>query len=334
MAAEMAEQPARLADLISRRSELQPPVRRLFERPFAGTVVVARGSSDHAATCGRYLLEIATRRPVASASPSVHLLYKADVDFTGYVVIAASQSGRTPEIAEVLSRAAAGGARTIAITNDDESPLAEAAQVVIGLRTGEERAVPATKTVTAELVAFALIAEALGPIGSDEGSWSELPERIAEDLDDVEPALDIARWLSTHNRVATVARGMLYGAAAECALKLEETTSFLTTSFSSADLRHGPIAIASTGIPMLALSHPGPAEADIAELVVDLTERGASVRLAGPVDGSSLSWDRDAPEALATVHAVVRGQQIALELARLLGRDPDNPAGLSKVTIT
>ena len=134
--------------------------------------------------------------------------------------------------------------------------------------------------------------------------------------------------------MATVARGLLYGAAGECALKLEETTSFLTTSFSSADLRHGPIAIASTGLPVLALSHPGPAADDMGDLVADLRVRGASVRVAGPVEGSSIRWDEDAPEALATVHAVVRGQQIALELARLLGRDPDSPAGLSKVTIT
>jgi glucosamine--fructose-6-phosphate aminotransferase (isomerizing) len=334
MAAEMAEQPERLAALIGRRRELQPAIRELFEPPFAGTVVVARGSSDHAATCGRYLLEISSRRPVASASPSVHLLYGADVDFTGYVVIAASQSGRTPEIASVLSQAAESGARTIAVTNDDGSPLAEVARVVIGLGTGAERAVPATKTVTAELVAFAMIAEAVGPIGVEEKSWRSLPEHVAEDLDDAQPAADLAGWLSTEDRVATVARGLLYGAAAECALKLEETTSYLTTSFSSADLRHGPIAIASTGLPMLALSHPGPAEEDIRDLVDDLRERGASVRVAGPVEGSSILWDEDVPEALATVHAVVRGQQIALELARLLGRDPDSPAGLSKVTIT
>ena len=112
------------------------------------------------------------------------------------------------------------------------------------------------------------------------------------------------------------------------------TTSILSTAFSSADLRHGPIAIVSTGIAMLAFSHPGPAAEDVHGLVADLIARGGSVRVAGPVAGSSARWSDRAPEALAPVLAVVRGQQVALELARLRGRDPDSPAGLTKVTIT
>lgn len=335
MEAEMAEQPEALAALIGRRAQFQPELARCFEAPLAGTVVVARGSSDHASTCGRYLLEIATKRPVTSASPSVHLLYVAEVDFSGYVVIAVSQSGRTPEIAAVLERAKVSGGRTIAITNDADSPLAEIADAVISLDAGAEKAVPATKTVTAEIVAFAVIAAAVGDIGVVEDHWAALPSQVADVVRDVEPSRALAGWLSgADHRFVTVARGLLYGAAAECALKVEETTSILSTAFSSADLRHGPIAIASTGIPILALAHPGPASEDIRALVADLRLRGASVRLAGPVAGSSADWSPEAPEAFAPVLAVVRGQQLALELARLRGRDPDSPEGLTKVTIT
>jgi glucosamine--fructose-6-phosphate aminotransferase (isomerizing) len=136
------------------------------------------------------------------------------------------------------------------------------------------------------------------------------------------------------HRFATVARGYLYGAAAESALKVEETTSILSTAFSAADLRHGPIAIASTGIPILAFTHPGRAFQDMEDLVADLRERDASVRVVGPVSDSSAPWSAEAPEALAPVLAVVRGQQLALELARLHGRDPDSPHGLTKITIT
>jgi glucosamine--fructose-6-phosphate aminotransferase (isomerizing) len=335
MQSEMAEQPGALAALIGRRAVLQPEVARCFGPPLAGTVIVARGSSDHAATCGRYLLEIATRRPVASASPSVHLLYGADVDFSGYVVIAVSQSGRTPEIAAVLERAKASGGRTIAITNDASSPLAEIADALISLDAGEEKAVPATKTVTAEIAAFALIAEAVGDVGITDRHWAALPGQVADVIADIEPARALAGWVSEQDsRFVTVARGFLYGAAAECALKIEETTSILSTAFSSADLRHGPIAIASGGMPILALAHPGPAADDICDLVTDLRSRGASVRVAGPVPGTSASWPSEAPEALAPVLAVVRGQQLALEVARALGRDPDSPRGLTKVTIT
>jgi glucosamine--fructose-6-phosphate aminotransferase (isomerizing) len=126
----------------------------------------------------------------------------------------------------------------------------------------------------------------------------------------------------------------LYGAAQEVALKIEETTSRFTAAFSAADLRHGPIAIAFNGPPVLAFSHPGPASADVAAVVAELQERGASTRLAGPVSGTDLSWPASAPEVLAPVLAVVRGQQLALALARRLGLDADAPPGLTKVTIT
>lgn len=125
MAAEMAEQPDVLAGLIARRRELASRVRGVLPSALAGIVLIARGSSDHAAIYGRYLLELATGRPVALAAPS--LLYDAGVDYRGYLAIGVSQSGRTPEIVTVLERARAAGARTLGITNVPGSPLAEVA---------------------------------------------------------------------------------------------------------------------------------------------------------------------------------------------------------------
>jgi glucosamine--fructose-6-phosphate aminotransferase (isomerizing) len=334
MAAEMAEQPARLAALLDRADEIAGAVRAIRPEPLAGTVLVARGSSDHAATVGRYLLELATGRPVGSASPSVHHLYRADVDFTGYLVVAISQSGRTPEITDLLHRAAARGGRAVAITNDAASPLAAAAEVVVDLGAGDEVAVPATKTVTAQLVAFALLASAFGDVGLDATARATLPETVADVLADPEPADRLAGELAGAPHLVTVARGLLYGAAEETALKVEETTSVLTSALSAADLRHGPIAIAASGVPVLALAHPGPAAADVLSLAADLGRRGAQVRLAGPVDGTALPWPAGVPEVVAPVLAVVRGQQLAWHLARRLGRDPDAPQGLTKVTAT
>lgn len=333
MAYEMAEQPARLGQLIARRHAIFGRVAPLFARPLAGTVIVARGSSDHAATTGRYLLEAATRRPVSSASPSIHTLYGVDVDYEGYVVVAVSQSGRTPEIATVLDRARGRGARTIAVTNDDTSPLADAAEAVVPLGAGEETAVPATKTVTAELVAFGLLAEAAGaPVPPL--AWDELPGQVADVLSDPGPVDDLVGWLVDAKRLATLARGPLSGPAEETALKLQETTSLLASAFSAADLRHGPIALAASGIRVLALAHPGPAGEDVLDLCHDLGGRGADVRIVGPVAGATCGWAAEAPEQLAPVLAVVRGQQLALGLSRALGLDADQPAGLTKVTAT
>jgi glutamine---fructose-6-phosphate transaminase (isomerizing) len=183
-------------------------------------------------------------------------------------------------------------------------------------------------------VAFALIAQAVRDIGFGPQVRDRLSGQVAAVLDDPGPAAEVAAWLAGRTRLAAVARGLLYGAAAEAALKIEETTSLFATAYSAADLRHGPIAVAATGLPVLAFAHPGPAAADVAELARDLRHRGADVRLAGPVDGSALPWPAEAPEVAAPVLAVVRAQQVALALARRLGRDPDEPGGLHKVTVT
>jgi glucosamine--fructose-6-phosphate aminotransferase (isomerizing) len=261
-------------------------------------------------------------------------MYGAGTDFTGYLVIAVSQSGRTPEIVRSLQAARAAGGRTVAVTNDRDSELAQVAEFPLYLDMGIERAVPATKTVTGEMVAFGLIAQAVRDIGFGAPVRDLLPGQVAEVLGDTGPADEVAGWLAGRNLLATVARGLLYGAAGEAALKIEETTSLFATAYSAADLRHGPIAVAATGLPVLAFAHPGPAAADVAELARDLRDRGADVRLAGPVDGSALPWPAGAPEVAAPVLAVVRAQQLALALARRLGRDPDQPGGLRKITVT
>jgi glucosamine--fructose-6-phosphate aminotransferase (isomerizing) len=334
MAAEMAEQPDRLGSLLDRADEVAAMVHDLSPRPLAATVLIARGSSDHAATTGRYLLEMATGRPVSSAAPSVQTHYRSRVDYSGCLVVAVSQSGRTPEIVTSAERARAAGGRVVAITNEDDSPLAGVADAVLALGVGEEEAVPATKTVTAQLAAFALLAQAFDDVGFDLPARTALPSAVAALIADPGPADELAGWLASTDRLVTVARGLLSGAGAETALKIEETTSLFATAYSAADLRHGPIAIATDGLPVLALAHPGPVADDVLSLVDDLRRRGADVRVAGPVAGTSLPWPAEVPEVSATVLAVVRAQQVALALARRLGRDPDSPQGLTKVTRT
>lgn len=339
MTAEMAEQPAVLERLIARADAIGDAVRAVAPRPFAGTTIVARGSSDHASVVGRYLLELATGRPVSLAAPSLHLLYGARVDYAGQLAIAVSQSGRTPEIVTTLRRLREAGARGLAITNDAGSELAAAADALLALEAGEELAVPATKTVTAQLLAFALLARGLAGVGAagslpfSDADLAALPGAVATVLADPDPARRAAAALSDATRLVVTARGLLYGAVLEAALKLQETSAVAADAFSSADLRHGPIAIVGEGFPVLALSAPGPAQEDVAELVATLRERGARVLTIGCDDDADLPLPPVA-EALAPIVAVVRGQQLARELALARGRDPDAPAGLRKVTVT
>ena len=330
----MAEQPERLRDLIARTDEVETTVQDVAPRPLRGVTLVARGSSDHAAVYGRYLLEQATGKAISLAAPSLHTLYGVRGDYEGQLAVAISQSGRTPEIVTTLRRLCEAGARGLAITNDDTSEIAQAARGVIALGVGEERAVPATKTVTAQLVAFAQIAQALGDTPFSRDELEAVPEWVQQVLDDPRPAEAAAETLVDASHLIVVARGFLYGAALETALKIKETCSILADGYSSADLRHGPIAAVTRDFPVIAISAPGPAAEDVLDLVAELRRRGARPLLISPDEEADIPLPRGMPETLAPIVAVVRGQQVARALALALELDPDSPPGLSKVTVT
>jgi glutamine---fructose-6-phosphate transaminase (isomerizing) len=324
MEAEMREQPQVLAALEARRDELAETLRGVLPDPLHGIVLVARGSSDHAAILGRYLLEPACGRPVGLGAPSLQTLYHAAVDYTGFLVVAVSQSGATPEIATVVDRVRSAGGRTLAVTNAAGSPLAEAADATVELGAGEERAVPATKTFTAQALAFVLLAGALGTGG--------VGEAVQAVLDDPEPAERVAEAIGDATSLITVGRGAGFPMALEIALKLKEAALLPAEGYSAADLRHGPTAVISAGFPVLALNVGGPGGEDVAELVEALRADGAAVHEVAP--GAALGIPAGLLEPVAALAAVVRGQQVALALARLRGLDPDAPRGLSKVTPT
>jgi len=334
MAAEMAEQPARLRELIGRFDTIAELVRAAAPAPLHGITIVARGSSDNAAVYGRYLLEAATGKPISLAAPSLHTRYGIDVDYRGQLVIAVSQSGATPEIVRTLRALQDSGGRGLAITNEPGSPLARAAAHTIQLEMGVERAVPATKTVTGQLTAFAIIAAALGraPFATEE--LAAVPEHVQAVLDDPEPAAAAAKHLAGASQLIVVARGYPFAAALETALKIKETCSVLADGYSAADLRHGPIAAVTRGLPVIALRARGPADADVASLVDEMRERRAHVQVVGDDAAADVPLPPKVPEPLAPIVAVVRGQQLAHELATALGYDPDSPPGLSKVTAT
>jgi len=334
MAAEMAEQPDRLDRLIGRFDEIVAQVRAAAPEPLHGITIVARGSSDHAAIYGRYLLEAATGKPVALAAPSLHTLYDVEVDYRGQLVIAVSQSGATPEIVQTLEALQAGGGRGLAITNDPDSALARTARATIELRLGEERAVPATKTVTGQFTAFAIAACGLGRAPFTRAELDEVPGLVQAVLNDPAPAAAAAAQLAGAAQLITVARGYLYAAALETALKIKETCSLLADGYSAADLRHGPIAAVTRGLPVVAFCASGPTRADVASLVEELRARGARVLIVGCGESDDVPLPDNAPESLAPIVAVARGQQLAYELAAALGLDADSPPGLSKVTAT
>ena len=334
MAAEMAEQPAVLEALLQRRAQIVDRVRAILPHPLDGIVLVARGSSDHAALYGRYLFEMASRRPAGLAAPSIQTLYRSSVDFRGYLAVAISQSGRTPEVVTVLRRMRVSGARTVAVVNQASCPLGRAAHLTLDVAAGAERAVPATKSVTATLLALSLIAQALGRVPWRAGDIAAIPQTVAELLDDGHPLEKVARAIASAGRVIVTGRGLMLAAAFETALKIRETSSIFAEAISGADLRHGPIATVGPGFPVLVLSGRGGSAVDARELGARLRRRGAAVTMVGPGPRVGIPLPAALPEALLPIAAVVRGQQLARMVAQVRGLDPDAPVGLRKVTLT
>ena len=331
MQQDMAAQPSVLAALAGRREEI---IEALAGPPPVGIVIVARGSSDHAGIFGRYLLEAATGLPVALAAPSLQNLYGVQPRVEGWLALGVSQSGRTPEIATVLERFREAGARTVAVTNEPDSPLARSASVHVSLGAGEERAVPATKTFTAQVAAMALVGEALGPVPFGPRDWERLPGAVEELLEDPAPPERVAAQLDGVDELACVGRGYLMCVALEAALKLREAAGVRAEGWSAADFRHGPLTVTGPALPTLAVSAAGPAAADVAELAEQLAAGGAPLLRMSDDASASLPFPSGLAEPLAVIPATVRAQQLALALAVRRGVDPDRPPGLAKVTPT
>jgi glucosamine--fructose-6-phosphate aminotransferase (isomerizing) len=335
MEAEMRQQPEVLAALVDRWPALTEQVAALVDgAPPLGVAFLARGSSDHAALLGRYAVELQTGLPTCLVAPSVATAYgRPPEGFRGWLLVALSQSGRTPEIVDLAERYAAAGARVIAVTNDGGSALAGASHLSIPLEAGPEVAVPATKTVTGQLLALLAVAAGLSASGLTQAQATALPEAVARVLADGESAERAARLLAGRDRLAVVGRGACYPAALESALKLQETTGLMAHGFSTADFRHGPIAVCGPDAPALLLAGSGPADTDTLDLRGALAARDTPVLLAGTASGADLPWP-SLGHLGECVPATVRGQQLALAAARHLGIDPDQPAGLNKVTMT
>src|SRR5215471_8042259 len=184
MAAELAQQPEVLGRLVGRHASDRDQVRAVLPGRLAGTVLLARGSSDNVAVYGRYLIELASRRPAGLAAPSVHTRYQANVDYTGYLAVALSQSGVTPEIVETAARMRRSGAAVVGITNESGSPLTQACDLTLLTEAGPELAVPATKTVTAQMLAVAAIAAAYDPSLVPAADLAALPDLVSSLLAD------------------------------------------------------------------------------------------------------------------------------------------------------
>jgi glucosamine--fructose-6-phosphate aminotransferase (isomerizing) len=348
---EIREQPAALERTLKADLRGIEKLRARFEREKPRFVVLAaRGTSDNAAQFGRYLIEITTGIPVSLAAPSVSTLYHARLRMEGGLLAAVSQSGESTDTNVVLEDAKAQGAFTIGITNEAESTLARIADHAILVRAGREKSVAATKTYTGQLLSFYLLAWALGA-ELELDDLRRLPERASEALKlekEIAARADRYRFM---NHAVVVGRGLNYANAFEWALKLMETCYIVAERFSQADILHGPIAMVDQSFPAFILAPPGVTEPVMRELVekleglkaetLVLTDRSngnvpkSAVRIPAALAYKARKGRPAMPADLYTpIPYIIPAQMFAASLAAVKGLNPDQPRGLSKVTLT
>jgi glucosamine--fructose-6-phosphate aminotransferase (isomerizing) len=338
---EIAEQPDALVRLLACSPEYGAVAAEMRRRAAPYIRLVGHGSSDNAASYGVYAFGLLPGWTAGRDSISLTVYYGADIDVSGSCVVALSQSGETPDVVEYVERARSRGAFTVGVTNDVGSSLAHAAEAVLPLAAGPERAVAATKTYTAQLAALALLA-------------GHAAERGGEIVDAIRSAADAMREtiavleskvvelsvpFAYVGRMFVIGRGPEFATARELSLKLLETCRVAAEPLTATDLVHGPVAALDTLFPIWAIASDEQSLPAVVEAARRAQEVGATLVACGSLAGRLERPDYllPVPETtlpiLAPLVSIVPGQLFAWALARAKGLDPDRPVGLSKITL-
>ena len=329
---EIHQQPRVLADLLDgERANVERLVADLRRHHITHCVIAARGTSDNAGRYAQYLFGAANGLTVGLATPSLHTIYGRPPRYDDALVIGISQSGKSPDIVSVIAEARRQGAVTLAISNFPHSDLAQAADHVIHLHAGPEKAVAATKTYTAELAAIAL----LSAIAADDQEMLHTLGRVPAQIEQtLWLAPEIARQAERYRymRVCVViGRGYNYATAFETALKIKELNYIVAEPYSSADFMHGPVALIEEAFPTVVIAPSGIMLPEIREFIGTLKARGAEV-IAISDDDETLALARTpfrlpvtVPEWVSPLISIVPGQLFAMSLAHVRDLDVDRP---------
>jgi len=333
----MFREASEAADAVARQEAASADLRRIGEmlRKRSPHVVItcARGSSDHAATFAKYAIETRLGIPTASAAPSVASVYSSSLRADGALCVAISQSGRSPDLLATVTSLKSAGACVLALVNDLDSPLCDIADEVLALAAGPERSVAATKSFITSLTAIARLVAAWSEDYALAGQLRELPVLLQQAWAlDWSPLVDA---LIDARNLYVLGRGLGLGVAQEAALKLKETSQLHAEAFSTAELRHGPMALIAPGFPALMFNQSDRTSKLVQETASTLSQRGARVFLSGGEAAGAVSLP-DVPSAplLEPILQIQSFYRAANALAVARGLDPDQPPHLLKVTET
>jgi glucosamine--fructose-6-phosphate aminotransferase (isomerizing) len=325
MALETAQAPEAVERMLRDNAAVLEEVGKLYRtrRP-SHIITCARGSSDHAASYFKYLIEIGLGVPCCSMGASVVSVYGSTLHLRDTILFTISQSGSSPDILSLQAEAHRAGVPTIAITNDPMAPLASGADICLPLRAGPELSVAATKT----FITSAALAAAIVSVCDDNRRLAESLRRLPEDL----AAATRLRWSGAEKDIAVatslfvLGRGPALPIAQEAALKLKETSGLHAEAHSAAEVMHGPIEIVGEAFPVLIFAPHDAAYPTTAATVKRLEEAGALVL--------QPDYHRTLDPALDPLSMIQTFYGSAERIARTRDRNPDAPRMLKKVTQT
>lgn len=327
--------------LIKNKNIIEKCVDHIKQKKPLAAMTIARGSSDHAASFAKYLIETQLGLITSSSAPSVNTVYNSDLNLNNMLVIGISQSGKSPDICHVMTQARKQGAITIAIVNETNSPLADAAEFVIPLHAGPEKAVAATKsymcTLSALLQFIAIYKNDNNLLSALDKLPSQLEKTLKSDWSDAITQLKDAK------NMFVIARGTAYPIAQEAALKLKETSCIQAEPFSSAEVLHGPFALIKPNFPALIFIQNDQTKDENIKLAEKITSLGANTLIVYPnnisipnknIAKTHLILPESINSLTDSIVMIIAFYKMANSLAISRGFDPDSPENLKKVTET
>ena len=337
MYSEISETPNVFSRLINSEKQFERAAEEIKSRKITNVIILARGTSDNAGHYLKFLIEVRLGLPVGLASPSSVSIYGAKVDFKDTLVIALSQSGKSPDLLAFASASKEGGALLITMTNNSDSPLAKAGDIHLDLSAGPEIAVAATKSYSAELLASLLLVDSW--IGKKREVRSHLVDSSRKCLSNISDLDSFADSLDARREIVVIGRGYAYANAKELALKIQETSYIPVQGLSSADYQHGPIATLNKNSQVIVLSPSGMPREALESSIVRIRKSQPEIIWIGSnqletknervILGASLDSEEE-----STIIDAALIQYLTLSFAVKNGFNPDSPAGLSKVTQT
>ena len=339
---EIAEQPERIKSLLaSQRKNVERIAVAIKKRDIEYVFLAARGTSDNAGRYANYLLGAVNGLPLALATPSLFTYYKRPPTLKNALVVGVSQSGKSPDIVSVLEEGRKQGCLTLSITNETNSPLAQASDFVLDIQAGVEKAVAATKTYTTELMSVAMLSAALS---GNKTLWTELskvPGWMKQSLKQNDFISQVAQRYRYIDQTVVLGRGFNYATAFEWALKLKELTYIIAEPYSSADFAHGPIAMVESGYPVFAVVSKGKVFNSMLEMLTRLRSDISAELIVISNDKRALSLAQvplsipaDVPEWLSPLVNILPAQLFAYHLTIAKGFNTEQPRSIRKVTET